>query len=103
MGKKQIKQDIIFKKQYNSINANIRFKDLDYADKREDDIIDIHRDENYDNEQWDSYTKVCVYREREETDEEYEERINENRKFQEELRKRRYENYLKLKKEFENE
>jgi hypothetical protein len=38
----------------------------------------------------------------EETDKEYEKRIERTNKHSEELRQRRYESYLKLKKEFEN-
>lgn len=52
-------------------------------------------------ESWDSHWQLQVERDREETDEEYQERIEENAKFQEYVRKRRYENYLLLKKEFE--
>jgi len=44
-----------------------------------------------------------IYREREETDKEYEKRLSKEQKLSEELKKRRYETYLKLKKEFEND
>ena len=43
-----------------------------------------------------------AYRNRLETDEEYEKRIQLENFSKEEMKKRRYENYLKLKEEFEN-
>jgi hypothetical protein len=52
-------------------------------------------------ESWDGHWMLEVERDREETDEEYQKRIKEDEFFQEEMRKRRYKNYLKLKKEFE--
>jgi hypothetical protein len=39
----------------------------------------------------------------EETDEQFEKRIASNKRSNEEMKKRRYESYLRLKKEFENE
>ncbi len=66
--------------------ATIRLSDIP-QNLMESDIIHIERE--YDD---DSYTCVLIYREREETDKEYQNRM--------EARKSRYEQYLKLKKEF---
>ena len=52
---------------------------------------------------WDAHTHLRVYREREETPEERATRLAENEKALEKRRKERYETYLKLKAEFEND
>ena len=46
---------------------------------------------------------LTAFVDREETDEEFTERKETEKLFQNDLKKRRYETYLKLKKEFENE
>ena len=101
--KQKVKKEI-FIKSYPNEYANIRFKDLP-ADIQENDIIDIRREGDYrsENNSYDAYTDLVVIREREETDEEYQERISSDEIHMEELRKRRYQNYLKLKAEFESE
>lgn len=68
-----------------------------------DDEIDIVRDEGHysENESWDACTTLIIYREREETDEEYEKRIKDEERNAKWRKERRYENYLKLKEEFE--
>ena len=93
--KKKIKE-VIFRKHLESENQEIRFSDLP-KDIREDDIIDIRREESFFN----AYNELLVIREREETDEEHAKRIDDNKRNMEELRQRRYETYLKLKSEFE--
>jgi len=50
----------------------------------------------------DGYYYLSIYRNILETDEEFKNRLNEEKELKEDLKKRRYENYLKLKKEFEN-
>lgn len=71
----------------------------------DDDIVNSGYDEGHysENNSWDPFYYVRATRQVLETDEEYEKRIEENRKFKEELKQRRYERYLELKKEFENE
>ena len=99
--KNKIKKEI-FSKHFNGDYATIRFSNLP-KNIQEDDIIEIRREEAYfsENNSYDAYTELVVFREIEETDEEYSKRISNEEKHKEELRKRRYENYLKLKTEFE--
>jgi len=96
-----IKEEI-FSKHFNGDLKQIRFSDLP-KDLQENDIIDIRREDGYfsENESYDAYTELVVIREREETDKEYQKRIKQETKLNEELKKRRYEHYLKLKSEFE--
>ncbi len=100
---KKLIQKEIFSKHYDGDWAIIRFKDLP-DNLQPDDIIEIRREEAYysENNSYHAYTELVVIREREETDEEYQKRISDNEYHKEELRKRRYETYLNLKKEFEN-
>jgi hypothetical protein len=99
--KQKVKEEV-YTKNFNGDSYEVRFSDLP-KDIQNDDIIDIRRDVGYysENNSYDSYTELVIIREREETQEEYEKRIAENEYDREEMRKRRYENYLKLKKEFE--
>jgi hypothetical protein len=101
--KQKIKRSL-FSKSFRSDEYEVRFSDIP-KDIQENDIIDIHRVEAYysDNNSYDAYTELVVIRETEETDEEYQKRILDNEYQKEELRKRRYSNYLKLKSEFEPE
>jgi hypothetical protein len=73
-------------------------KDLQFDD---DDRIRISYEDPYES----SYGgwNIEVEREMEETDEEYEKRMENKKVTDEILKKHRYENYLRLKKEFENE
>lgn len=68
-----------------------------------DDEIYCHSEPGYnsENDSWDAFTEYNIVRLRDQTDEEYKKDLEwwDNRK--EESRKLRYENYLKLKKEFE--
>ena len=76
-------------------------KDIQFED---DDRIRISYEEHYhsENSSSDGGWIICVEREIEETDEEYERRMK-WRKLDEEMQKKRnYETYLKLKKQFEN-
>ncbi len=100
--KKLIKQEI-YHKDFNGNYQDVRFSDLP-KDIQENDIIEICREEAFysENNSYDAYTQLVIIREREETDDEYKNRISDNEYHKEELRKRRYENYLKLKSEFES-
>lgn len=86
------------------MHYSVLIKDLP-SDLKPNDIINIHRVEAFysENNGWDEHTILEIIRMREETDEELEIRKNENSALKEQLKSRRYENYLKLKKEFENE
>lgn len=99
--KQKIKTEI-YHKDFEGNYEDVRFSDLP-KDIQENDIIEIRIEEAFfsDNNSYDAYTKLVVIREREETDEEYQKRISDNEHHKEELRKRRYENFLKLKSEFE--
>lgn len=101
--KQKIKEQI-FKKHFNSQYATVRASDLP-KDIQENDIIEIRSEDAFfsENNSYDAYTELVVFREREETDEEYQKRLSNNKKANEELKKRRYETYLKLKKEFEEQ
>ncbi len=101
MNKITIKEEI-FSKHYDGIVSGIKVSDLP-TDLLPTDIIDIVKDEGYfsENNSWDAFTMLTVYREREETDEELTIRLRENIKRLAESKERRREQYVKLKKEFE--
>lgn len=81
----------------------IKWSDLKNLKIEDDDILEVGYDEgNYsENESWDAYHFATVTRMVEETDEQRDERVRMAKWYTEELKKRRYENYLKLKMEFE--
>ena len=73
-------------------------------DIQDDDEIYASYVEAYysENESHDGYYSAVVYRYRPETDEEVQKRLAKAAEFKEDLRKRRYATYLKLRAEFEN-
>lgn len=93
----------IFEKHYDGIRNGIVFSDLP-KDLLPTDIIDIQKDEGYfsENNSWDAFTQLTVFREREETEEELNVRRIETEKRLAESKERRREQYEKLKKEFES-
>lgn len=99
--KQKIKIEIYHKK-FKGNYEDVRFSDLP-KDIQENDIIEVRREEAFLSEKnsYDAYTELVVIREREETDKEYKKRISNNEYHKEKMKKRRYENYLKLKSEFE--
>lgn len=101
MKKNKIKEQI-YSKSFEGDGYNVRGRDLP-ADLQPDDIIHIIREEAYysENNSYDAYTELVVEREREETDAEYEKRIEGNESDRKRMRELRYQNYLKLKAEFE--
>jgi len=101
--KQKIKKEI-FSKKFEGECHTFRFSDLP-KDINEDDIIDVFREESYfsENNSYDSFSELLVFREIEETDQEYERRIAADKELVERAKKMRYENYLKLKSEFEND
>jgi hypothetical protein len=99
---KQNVKEQIYLKDFKGNYADVRFSDLP-KDIQDNDIIEIHREDSFfsENESYGAYTELVIFREREETDEEYNKRIERGKRHNEEMRNRRYENYLKLKSEFE--
>jgi len=79
-------------------NQDVYIKDIP-SDLLPTDIINIIRDEGFqsENNSWDAFTAIEIYRMIEETDEQYEKRIQKEEREKEYLKKRRYETYLKLK------
>lgn len=100
--KKRIKREKIFEKYFDGWRIGINFSELP-KDLLPTDQIDIEKSESFysENDSWDEHTILIVYRDREETDEEFEKRKLSEKKIAEESKKNRYETYLKLKKEFE--
>jgi hypothetical protein len=92
----------IYTKDFKGNYEDVRFSDLP-KNIQDNDIIEIRREESFfsENNSYDAYTELMVIRERDETDEEYQKRISKDEYHKEELRKRRYETYVKLKSEFE--
>lgn len=81
------------------------WKDIKHIEFQDDDRLHISYEEPYhsENESYDGHFVIEVEREREETDEEYEKRMETKRWTDELHKKQRYESYLRLKKEFEGE
>jgi len=90
---------------YTSMNEYPTWKDIKDIQFEDDDRIRISYEDpcqtesNYEDDGW----HIEVEREMEETDEEYERRMIRIKSDEEWRKKQRYENYLRLKKEFENE
>ena len=101
MMKKEIKKVEIFSKHYDGIRRGFLFSDLP-TDILPTDIIDFVKNEGFysDNNSWDDNSILKVYREMEETDEEFEKRKLFWEQKKEESKQMRYEEYLKLDKEF---
>jgi hypothetical protein len=78
------------------------WKDIKHLELEDDDVIHSGwvEDDGFD---YHGYWECTITRMVEETDEQFEKRIASNKRSNEEMKKRRYESYLKLKKEFENE
>jgi hypothetical protein len=79
------------------------WKELKDVELQDDDLVTISYEEAYhsENNSYDGYWFIDVQRQRQETDEEYEKRMEENENSREMLKKMRYKQYLKLKEEFE--
>lgn len=85
---------------YQGVKFSMIPKDLE-----PDDEIFVNYDEGHqsENNSWDAHTTLLVFREVLESDEEYNTRIKNSERDARWAKERRRENYLKLKKEFENE
>jgi hypothetical protein len=83
-------------------NRQMQWKDIKHLELEDDDVI--HScwvdDENFD---YNGYWHGEITRMVEETDEQFEMRIESNKKSEIEMKNRRRESYLRLKKEFETE
>jgi hypothetical protein len=81
-------------------NSPMKWSDIKNLQLEDDDIIHSGwvDDENFD---YHGYWNNQITRMVEETDEQFEKRIASNKRSEEEMKKRRYESYLRLKKEFE--
>lgn len=105
--KKQIKTKVIAEKSFPGSLHKVTFEEILSLNKEilPTDIINIERVEAFysENESWDEHTILELIREVEETDEEFDKRIKKIEVLKEDLKKRRYENFLRLKKEFEPE
>ncbi len=101
MSREKVREKI-FERDYQDDSFDIRFGELP-MDLQDDDIIDIIRDEGYysENNSWDAFTTLVIYRERDKTPEELEKDKEFRRKRSVELKNKRYEAYLELKKEFD--
>jgi len=90
---------------YKGMDEYPTWKDIKDIQFEDDDRIRVSYEEPYysENSSNDGGWIIEVEREMEETDEEYERRMETKRWTGEILKKQRYENYLRLKKEFENE
>jgi len=100
--KKEMVSDTIYEKHWDHMVGTFKYSDLP-KDLLDTDDIRFEDVEAYfsENDSWDDHSILKVYRDREETDEEFEKRkgwVELDEKFRKE---RRYESYLKLKKEFE--
>lgn len=86
-------------------SSPFKWSDLKHIEFQDEDQIDIGYDEGYvsENNSWDAHHYAVVTRMVEETDEEFERRRKNNERDEKWARERRYENYLKLKKEFGGE
>jgi len=93
--------DSKYRKDFDGFDRQILFSDLP-KNLQEDDIIEINRFED-DTFETIGCTRLDVLTKRLETDDEYQKRISESKFQQDTLKKRRYETYIKLKKEFEDE
>jgi hypothetical protein len=99
---KIVKEECIFTKV--SYKGPVKFGEITIAVEPEDVIHQVYVEPfNGSVEGWEGHYELNVLRKREETDAEFEERKIGNEKFTANQREARYKNYLRLKKEFENE
>lgn len=98
--KKIWKDKEVFRKQF---NGPVKWKNIKDFKFEEDDVIEIGYDEGYysENNSWDPHYYAVITRKVIETDAEYQRRIERQEADSERYQKQRYENYLKLKAEFE--
>jgi len=93
-----VKKEVFWKEQDNQPT----WKDIKHVEFQDDDKIQITYDDYSDDHNDDGWI-ISVERWVEETDEQFAKRLKEIEDNKERLKKMRYESYLKLKAEFENE
>jgi hypothetical protein len=100
--KKQLVHEEIYTTEYRGSQTEIPFGDLP-KNLLPTDTISIEYDEGFysENNSWDPFTRIHIYRNREQTNTEFEEWKSWWETKKEESRKKRYDDYLRLKKEFE--
>lgn len=99
---KKIIQTTVFEKI--SYKQPIKFGEINVELQPDDVILQNYEEEYHGSDHGhDAHWSMTVYRDRLETDEEFEKRKKDGEELQATLKERRREQYLKLKKEFENE
>lgn len=95
-------QKMVFNKRQDKPFIWKDIKDFKFED---DDVIRVEYVESYysENHSYDAHYNAEVIRMVEETDEQFKQRIEDKERDEKFYKKRRYESYLKLKKEFESE
>lgn len=102
---KKIISKVIFSKLLGTYEkAPLTLRDLPDDIKETDEIFIEYNDGYYsENNSWNPFTKLHVFRDLEETDDEYNTRIVEEDRTKQLAKQKRYNLYLELKKEFEGE
>jgi hypothetical protein len=99
--KKIIHEQVFHKISY---KEPIKFKEIDIDLEPDDEILQDFEDEYHGSDHaHDAHWSMTIFRDRLETDEEFEKRMEELERMRGELKERRRQQYIKLKKEFENE
>ena len=90
---------------WNQKDRAFKWKDIKHLELEDEDVLNFHWEEPYysENESWDGHFHGEVIRMVEETDEQFKIRMEDLERDAKWAKERRYENYLKLKKEFESE
>jgi hypothetical protein len=101
---KQLIKEKIFEKYYDGYYQFIPYSDFP-KDLKETDLIEIEKEHAYygSDSGHDAFTSLTIYRERLQTDEEFEKSKRLLNKRLEESKKERHKTYLKLKEEFEED
>lgn len=99
---KILKERVLFNKQK---GTRITWADIKNFKFEDNDLIEIAYDEGHvsENNSWEPHWYVQIIRLTEESDHEFKKRLEQNARDAEWARERRYESYLKLKAEFEDE
>jgi hypothetical protein len=97
---KKLKEITIFQEQKKS---PITWKDIKHVDLQDDDELNIQWNEPYysENNSWDGHYSVSIRRNRLETDEEFQKRLEREERDLKRQKEIKYNTYLKLKSEFE--
>lgn len=103
MSEKKLVTKTIFRK-VSTTEGPFTWKDIKHIDFQDDDVINAGFEDAYygSDSSMDAHHYITVTRKILETDAEYEKRVERDKREKEEMKKRRYENYLHLKKEFED-